>query len=59
LNPCELVFSIIKNTIRYHHANEPLLEEVLKALAEVDALMVYNFYQHCIHPKVILPDLII
>jgi len=53
LNPCELVFSIIKNYIRYHHTNQPLLEEVLKVLAEVDVLDIYKFYQHCIHPKVL------
>lgn len=57
LNPCELVFSLVKNYIRYNHTNQPLLDEVLKALAEVDVLDIYKFYEHCIHPKVVLPDL--
>jgi transposase len=42
LNPCELVFSLIKQDIR----NLMVTREHLQA-----------WYLHCLYPKVILPDL--
>jgi len=50
LNPCELVFSLIKSRLRHHHNDGNLLEEVLKALSFVEIEHVYSFYEHCI-PK--------
>jgi transposase len=58
LNPCELVFSFIKSNIRKEPAkNIPIWARVLQALSLVHIQMIINFYNHCIFPKYILPEL--
>jgi len=57
LNPCELVFSMVKTFIRNHHNDEELLLEVQRGLATVSAWNIYNFYIKCLYPTVILPEL--
>ncbi|HRP37904.1 MAG TPA: transposase [Candidatus Dojkabacteria bacterium] len=58
LNPCELVFNVVKKHIRYHRDRfSPIFEEVLKAVATITESMMKAFYYHCIFPKVVLPDM--
>jgi len=57
LNPCELVFSLVKSFIRNHHDDSTLVVEVLKALATVNAHHMAKFYRHCIYPECVLPEL--
>lgn len=59
LNPCELVFSLMKQAIRGCPSSElpDILERVLQGLAVVTPSKVLAFYKHCIYPPVILPDL--
>lgn len=58
LNPCELVFNVMKRFIRDmrdQQANIP--EEVKEAIARITTEHMESFYQHCVFPKTILPDL--
>jgi transposase len=60
LNPCKLVFSIMKAHIRKCSGDSAqILDKVLEALLEVTPRHILSFYKHCIFPKVILPDLCI
>lgn len=57
LNPCELVFSQLKQHIRNNRGNSSsLCGEVLASLANVSIDNLYNYYLKCLFPKVILPD---
>jgi transposase len=59
LNPCELVFSVVKQHIRkFRDPNSDICFETLKALATVSNQQLIPFYSHCIFPSVILPELI-
>jgi len=60
LNPCELVLSQIKRSIRVNRFGRIcLLDEIIKALARVTHDHILVYYKHCIFPKNILPDLIL
>ena len=50
LNPCELVFSQVKRYIRAHrNSDEPLLVDLVMALASVSTQNVLGYYDHCIN----------
>lgn len=57
LNPCELVFSLVKTYLRNHRGNQHIQTETIAALDAVDTWHLVAWYRHCIFPKVILPDL--
>jgi len=60
LNPCELVFNVVKAHVRnYRDGFSPLLDEVLSALATITPELIRKFYAHCIYPGTILPDLVL
>jgi len=48
LNPCELVWSLMKTNIRKHRGSESFLQEVIKAVCDVNYEHVYSFYEKCI-----------
>lgn len=57
LNPCELCFSIIKGYIRRHaRRDDNLFNAMMEGITKVTLEKLENFYQHCVHPNVILPD---
>jgi transposase len=58
LNPCELIFAQIKRYIRTHvqSLEGSLFLHMLLGIAEVTHSDIVNYYNHCIYPKVILPD---
>jgi transposase len=47
LNPCELVFALIKNRLRNTQRTLPLHLEVLKILSEVRPQEIDSMYHHC------------
>ncbi len=47
LNPCELVFAMIKNKLRATRKNSTLLDEVIKAAACITNENVIQMYFHC------------
>jgi hypothetical protein len=59
LNPCELVFSLLKQEIRKCNPREypDILDRVLIGATVINVEHLKAFYRHCIHPSVILPDL--
>jgi len=58
LNPCELVFNVVKSRIRMHQQfGSCILEEVLNVLALVSMDNMSEFYKRCIFPPVVLPEL--
>jgi transposase len=60
LNPCELVFGMMKGYLRRcsdAEAPSAIFDRVLLALDRVTPRHLLSFYKHCIYPKVILPDL--
>ena len=58
LNPCELVFAQLKKQIRRTRAMHlSLFCEVIKAIGDVTHEDVKGWYKHCIHPRVVLPEL--
>lgn len=59
LNPCELVFSLMKGSLRKWNptTNPDILNRVVSALAGVTLRHILSFYCHCIYPKNVLPDL--
>lgn len=58
LNPCELVFSVMKSHIRNHRLEDASVpNETVQALAGITKETIERFYLHCIYPKVVLPDL--
>jgi len=57
LNPDELCFSHLKRDLRKYRGDSDLRTEVLQSLASITHQDVFNYYTHCICPKVILPDL--
>jgi len=60
LNPCELVFNLIKNHIRYHRdGTTKVFDEMLYALAHVTLEHMFKFYCKCVFPTTLLPDLAI
>lgn len=60
LNPCELVFSLVKNRVRNHRDGySHIFLEVLRSLRHVTQKKMKNFYKHCLFPKNILPELAI
>jgi len=49
LNPCELVFNVVKNHLCYHKNDQvPLWVEVIVALAKIDIAKMINFYDNCL-----------
>ena len=49
LNPCELVFSYIKGLIRRNRDyTRPFWLEIIQALAEVNILHLYTWYEKCL-----------
>jgi len=60
LNPCELVFQVVKSHIRCHRKfGSHILQEVVNSLALVTSDAVQKFYSHCLHPNIILPEMLI
>jgi len=60
LNPCELVFNVLKGQIKNKRKEDlPIYQEVLKSLAVINEDMMMKFYRSCIFPKILLPDVII
>jgi len=58
LNPCELIFAMIKSHIRAHRKfGSLILQEVLTALAMISPDNIKEFYSKCIAPSVVLPEL--
>ena len=58
LNPCELVFAMVKNALNLGRFNSDLtFERIMKAFASVELVNVAKFYGKCIFPSIILPDL--
>jgi hypothetical protein len=50
LNPCELVFAMIKNHMRrVRNTNRNMLVDLVEACARVDLVNVTHFYDHCLH----------
>jgi len=59
LNPCELIFGLIKNRIRsINRARMTLLERTIETIASIEIETIRSFYTHCLYPKFILPDLL-
>jgi transposase len=50
LNPCELVFSFLKQTLRATPLTPALHLDILRALAKVTSCKVAAWYSHCIWP---------
>lgn len=48
LNPCELIFGIVKEELRHHRGKEQFWIEILKALSHVTYEIVAKCYYHCI-----------
>lgn len=59
LNPCELVFSLMKTYLRNHRGRLHIRDETLAALEVVTKEHLRAWYHHCIYPKVILPELVL
>jgi len=60
LNPCEPVFSVIKQHIRNHRDGySHIKREVIKAIKTITVRHILQFYGHCIFPKQVLPDLLV
>jgi len=60
LNPCEPVFSVIKQHIRNHRNGfSHIKQEVIRAIKKISLHHVLQFYGHCIFPKQVLPDLLL
>jgi hypothetical protein len=56
LNPCELVFALVKNGLR-RHGIESLFDDVIVAFNDVSRDTMMNFYRKCIYPEQVLPDI--
>lgn len=56
LNPCELVFSLVKTYLRNHRGNLHIRDETIAALGVVEPRHLHAWYRHCIFPKTVLPD---
>ena len=49
LNPCELVFAMIKNHVRrIRNTNQNMLIDLIDACARVDLPNITRFYDHCL-----------
>ena len=48
LNPCELVFSVMKSHLRYWRGSHRFWLEIIHAASKVDYAKVLSFYSHCI-----------
>ena len=48
LNPCELVFSIMKSHLRYWCGNNRFWLEIIHAASKVTYTEVVSFYSHCL-----------
>ena len=58
LNPCELVFNVVKCAIRNHQRfGVSVFVETIQAVSQITYRQMVMFYRHCIFPKVVLPDL--
>jgi len=57
LNPCELVFNVIKQYIRNRDVQDNTLENVYKAVSSITVDHMVSFYRHCIFPKIVLPEI--
>jgi len=55
LNPCELIFAMIKNYIRQHRGSLPLLLDIVVAAATVTRENVIAFYRECIDVYGVIP----
>jgi transposase len=49
LNPCELVFSIMKHHLRYWRGTERFWLEIIIAAASLTYEQVFSFYSHCLN----------
>jgi len=58
LNPCELVFALIKSHVQNNNSSTGLADDVAAAVATVTDEQVHQYYLHCIFPTVVLPDLL-
>jgi len=58
LNPCELIFNVIKNYIRNLTELTNVREAVLESLSIITTSKMISFYDKCIYPKYVLPDII-
>jgi len=59
LNPCELMFSLMKRWLRSGKSNPQMdiLERIVEALGRIGFNDVLSAYRHCIYPKQVLPEL--
>jgi len=48
LNPCEMIFSLIKTHLRNHRGTAGFWLEILRSAASVTYWQVVQFYKHCI-----------
>jgi len=48
LNPCELVFAIVKNWMRHHCGDSDFIVEIIMGFTQVDYLEIVRFYKKCI-----------
>lgn len=53
LNPCELVFGMVKNALRARGGVECLTEDIIDAFGAVSMENMINFYRHCLSTRVI------
>jgi len=52
LNPCELVFNVMKNYLRYHRNRQsPIWVEALRGLARISVVKLICFYYECMSLK--------
>jgi transposase len=59
LNACELVFNKMKTYLKNHSSNDPITEQIVRALSKVTVTDIIKMYKHCIFPNEILPELTI
>jgi len=58
LNPTELVINMVKSHMRRCESpTKPLILKFVEAVAEVTNVFVFNSYNHCFFPNVILPEI--
>lgn len=48
LNPCELIFSLVKKNLRHHRGEGRLWSSALDAFRQVSRMDVEQFYKHCL-----------
>jgi hypothetical protein len=48
LNPCELVFGLVKTDMRMHRSDQRMWLEMLLSLTKINPAKLANMYRHCI-----------